>query len=382
MAFFSTSLMFFKLSGVWIPQTLNNWQLKLYKFYTVAMMTMQLIFMILQFLTLAFKESRKIWNPTKVVMMGMSIAINFIKGSNILLCRNNIMKIFKDLKNDPFLPQNENEENIIKKYKTNTKQITLICTIYTVSSTMLFSLRLLIFTKPPKLSLSIGFPYDIDNFILFKLITIFQLLLVWINTLIALGYDILFLDMMMITSSQIKILSYRYKNKILSQTIDNNYTNNNFMKNVIVSFVEHHLEILKLTDNLKNIFSIPIFIQYLNSTMKICLAAYYASNMNYLSIRFMSMIFIFINYIVQISIICLSCDEVKIQFEKLSYAIYDVDWTSFDIKTRRSMIILMIKTSKPFIFKFGGFFEPSRESLTNVCITNYNYNKVSKSIVN
>ncbi|KAF7992983.1 hypothetical protein HCN44_005764 [Aphidius gifuensis] len=231
----------------------------------------------------------------------------------------------------------------------------------------------------PNTPFNIGFSLNITNPIVSEFVGLCQLVSYFIGSLTHGCYNSFFLNMVLIICTHVTVLIDRYK-KMIDNYLENRknfpkiYNSKeclNIERKIMKKFIHNHLEILKLSNSINKIFSIVIFLQFAYFPIIICLFAYFASTVEPFSDLFIALFHGMVNITLQVAACCFASSELTIQFEKLSDTLYEVDWVDFHIKTKRSMIIIMMKTSKPFIFECGKLFRPSRETLTNVCIIYY-----------
>ncbi|KAF7989840.1 hypothetical protein HCN44_008514 [Aphidius gifuensis] len=362
--------MILKILGVWKPYKDRYY---IFKFYKINLTIFIFIFMIAQFVTVLNEDTAKIWDRKIAFSVGFISLMGLIKRLNIMYQQKNITDIFETLKNDkPFKIEDQSEKNIQDYHYRCLKRLTLIFTSCAVIGAILHLGKKLNSHELPILPFGTGILVEISNQFFYKLMSYILTTLSFIGILMTVSYNTLFFTMMMIICSQVDVLKYRYQimveNLKINRSDDQNIDDKLIIeKKIITDFVDNHSEVLEMSQKICDIFSTIIFMQYAYSTIGLCLSSYVLTRDILLSAEFLSHTIIPSLYALEISLICYISNEMKNQYEELYDAIYDVDWTNFDQSTKKSMMILMMKTREPFFFKCGKLFEPSRESLLAVC---------------
>ncbi|KAF7993587.1 hypothetical protein HCN44_010182 [Aphidius gifuensis] len=375
------TIIILKLFGAWRPQTKSCCKLKLYEIYRIIITVMQFLFVVSQFAAVLFTKRRSILDLTN----GIGTFAAFSQCLKILKHQNLIIKYEKIANSGVFTTRNHSEEKIKSKFKRISRLIVIIYTTYSSFAVFLYFCEKINSARLPVPIFSIGVSYEIWNPFIYKVLLIFHVAVVSNLVMISLCFYALYIVMVMTICAQVEILKYRYQNMIKeimfnSLKIYNEQDKEHNEKKLIVKFTKYYLEIIKLAEKIFKIFSTLVFIQYADSVVNICSHAYLVSRAEFFSQEFFTYIIVVIGFVIQISIICLTSHELKIRFERLNDTIYNVDWTRFHIKTKRLMIISMMRTSKPFIFKCGKIFEPSRESLTTILKLSYSVYSLLRNI--
>ncbi|KAF7988576.1 hypothetical protein HCN44_001149 [Aphidius gifuensis] len=328
-------------------------------------------------MTFFFEDSRKVWDASFIIIVCFSSIITLLKRLNLLLRQKKIMEIEKSLLKYPLKIQNQDEENIQLKYKARVKWITIFYLSCTNLSGLLFTFSAWTKSSSTVTPYSTGFRYKFLNSIHFNLTVIYQILSVFIIVATGTIHDSYFCNMVMMICAQIEMLEYRYEKLIEEIKEEKKYSTINNIKNIekklICFFVDNHMEILKLTNKITHIFSFVIFIQSIKSTLVICLSAFIATQFKLWSIEFFSLLINILGQVVQISIVCLASDELKLKFENLQNYIYNVDWTMLHTTTKRSLIIILINLSKSFsktLYSIKNYFA-NAELVIHLQMTNF-----------
>ncbi|XP_063619495.1 uncharacterized protein LOC134792187 isoform X1 [Cydia splendana] len=139
--------------------------------------------------------------------------------------------------------------------------------------------------------------------------------------------------------------------------------------------VEQHKNILMHTMELRKTISPPMLGQMAASGLQICFAGYQvAMTLTVSFIKFfMSLLFLGYN-LFELFVVCRWCDEIKIQSENISNALYCSGWecgvaTMAGVRAR--LMLVATRASKPIVLTAGGITELSLNSYSNLVKTSY-----------
>nr|WCC57521.1 odorant receptor 4 [Papilio memnon] len=141
------------------------------------------------------------------------------------------------------------------------------------------------------------------------------------------------------------------------------------------SLIDQHKFILKNSMKLRNTLSLPMLCQLASSGMLICLAGYQVALTVKISITKFLASLLYLSYnVFELFIFCRWCDEIKIQSENISNAVYCSNWESGVALVRgvRPRIMLVIaRAQKSLALSAGGFFDLSLVTFTTLMKTSY-----------
>nr|WCC57339.1 odorant receptor 4 [Papilio dardanus] len=141
------------------------------------------------------------------------------------------------------------------------------------------------------------------------------------------------------------------------------------------NLIDQHKFILKNSMTLRNTLSLPMLCQLVSSGMLVCFAGYQVSLTVKMSIPKFLASLLYLGYSVfELFIFCRWCDEIKIQSENISNAVYCSDWESGIALVRgvRPRIMLVIaRAQKSVALSAGGFFDLSLVTFTTLMKTSY-----------
>ncbi|XP_063533336.1 odorant receptor 94a-like [Cydia strobilella] len=139
--------------------------------------------------------------------------------------------------------------------------------------------------------------------------------------------------------------------------------------------VEQHKNILMHTMELRKTISLPMLGQMAASAMQICFSGYQVATTLTVSLTKFSMSLLFLGYnSFELFVLCRWCNEIKIQSENISYAMYCSGWecgvaTMAGVRAR--LMLVVTRASKPLVLTAGGITDLSLESYFNLVKTSY-----------
>ncbi|XP_034952089.1 odorant receptor Or1-like [Chelonus insularis] len=201
------------------------------------------------------------------------------------------------------------------------------------------------------------------------------------------AHDTLFPGMLLQICAQLNILKHRFK--VMLNTLQKIHIRDQIKqfetlkaieKKLFADCVEHHVTILRLTDDVISIFSKMIFIQYSCSSIILCSSVYALSQMKPFSPEFIACAVYILCMFFQIFYICMSGNRVTLEFSELSAAMYDTNWYTLTNAGRKNMFIMMMRSLKPIVIASGHFVTLSLDSFKNLLKLSYTiYNVFQQS---
>ncbi|KAF5278835.1 hypothetical protein FQR65_LT03523 [Abscondita terminalis] len=131
------------------------------------------------------------------------------------------------------------------------------------------------------------------------------------------------------------------------------------MDEKIKTFVNNHLQVLALIKEVSTIYGKTILATFLGMLGVICLDIY---RMSELSIQDVGGIRIFLEVLTglqSIFFICLAAENIERENERLTNAVYDVNFVGTSLNLRKSLIVIMQQTQKPIGMKALGIMNVS-----------------------
>ncbi|XP_071556197.1 odorant receptor 2a-like [Temnothorax nylanderi] len=144
---------------------------------------------------------------------------------------------------------------------------------------------------------------------------------------------------------------------------------------IFEEFVVRHRELLKLTENIDDSYSIIILTQIFTSAILICITGFglIVSWHIHDMVMIMKSIVIMIVMLLQCFLYSYAGDNLRDQSEALSFALYDSNWYDFSPNDIRDLTFIMIKTNIPIRLTAGKFFYVTRATFTDILRTAVSY---------
>ncbi|KAJ8946505.1 hypothetical protein NQ318_004640, partial [Aromia moschata] len=139
------------------------------------------------------------------------------------------------------------------------------------------------------------------------------------------------------------------------------------IKRIVHYSAEYHIEILKYCDQIESEFSYLMLLQFLCSLYILCFQLYQLSLVtNYLSFDSISMCLYLFLMSYQLICYCWYGNEVVVQSSEFSSYLNNTEWLSFNDSTRKSLLLMMMRSQRPTIFTAGKFAILSMETYITV----------------
>ncbi|XP_075971492.1 uncharacterized protein LOC142973553 [Anticarsia gemmatalis] len=141
------------------------------------------------------------------------------------------------------------------------------------------------------------------------------------------------------------------------------------------NLVDQHLMILKQTMDLRSILSAPMLGQLCGSGMLICFVGYQATaTVSENPGKFMMSVGYLGYNMFTLYLICRWCEEITSQSQKIGQAAYCSGWEgglSMVPGVKATIMIVIVRSNKPLVFRAGGMYDLSLSSYTNLVKASY-----------
>ncbi|KAH8327976.1 hypothetical protein KR067_002288, partial [Drosophila pandora] len=129
------------------------------------------------------------------------------------------------------------------------------------------------------------------------------------------------------------------------------------------SLVEYHNHILRITDDVNNVFGIPLLINFAASSLLVCFVGFQMT-FGVSPQHFAKLMLILSSAVVEIYLICSFSQRLIEASENVSFAVYDMNWTGADYRFRRMLIYIAHRSQKPVCLKATIFVDISIETMS------------------
>nr|AXM05270.1 odorant receptor [Campoletis chlorideae] len=127
----------------------------------------------------------------------------------------------------------------------------------------------------------------------------------------------------------------------------------------------------RFADSLNDIFSNVVFLQFALSSLILCVSAYETSAMKLFSPEFAALMLYLCCMLVQIFIYCFYGGELTLQSVDICDAVYRMDQSSLSIKTKKSLVMIMMRALRPITFSCGNVITVSLDSFNRLIKLSY-----------
>ncbi|XP_063988385.1 odorant receptor 46a-like [Diachasmimorpha longicaudata] len=389
MSLFSISIFFFRIMGLWFPdEETSTWKTKLYKIYNGFTVMMMCTFTLTQFLALpsCIHDAEELTNASFMLLTMIAVTG---KMWNMTLHRKQISKMVKLFDVEPFKTLNDDEVTIKLKFQRSIKLFTILYGMLTDATCSMLTLSSIIRDIPHRqLLFKAWYPWDRSYSVGFWYAYIHQTVSHYIGANVNVAFDTFIPGLMMATTAQLEIIKYRIISipKAIEKELSKSVCGANAEQLIkletryLTDCSRHHLAILEFSKSTNATFTGSIFLQYCASSLVLCVSVFSLSHMKPLSKEFNSLLMYVACMLVQIFIFCDAANEVTIKSQTIADAIYDMDWTSLSVNSKKSLVLIMVRTLRPIMYTSGHVISLSLVSFSSLLKLSYSvYNILNHS---
>ncbi|XP_051153388.1 odorant receptor 67c-like [Leptopilina boulardi] len=192
-------------------------------------------------------------------------------------------------------------------------------------------------------------PYDINSKFRFWITGFFQSLAASLTSAIYSAVEIIAAIMMHQICLQLEICMYRLMNlsKLLKQNDNKKIDTYRQEAELLENCVMHHVHIFRLNKKLNDLFGSMVFMQFFASTISLCTVVYQLSKLSIMSLKFLTMFIMLSAFLVQIFLYCFFGELMIEKSLAICDVIYHIKWTTLTEKTKRNLIMIMIRSRRP-----------------------------------
>lgn len=218
-------------------------------------------------------------------------------------------------------------------------------------------------TRETKLPVQLWLPFDEANWKNFLFIYPFTAITSLGQTFLLCACELLLYGTLHLTSTCFEMLSRSISN------IDVRQSN---LKSRIIEMVKQQNELMSIVDALEDIFSASILGNFIGSSLTICLAGFqFTSSKAVSDTRLKYAIFLVVS-MVQVLTLCSFSQKIIDSSSSIAVGAYNIEWYSIqDLKVRRMMVLIIMKSQKYKRLTAMKFAEVSIESFTVVSCANF-----------
>ncbi|XP_051169009.1 odorant receptor 4-like isoform X2 [Leptopilina boulardi] len=243
-------------------------------------------------------------------------------------------------------------------------------TVHEEEGTMVMLLPL---ASMPNMILPIPYwlPFSQESTLVYSLAYLHQVICCIMIIFICVGMDALALTVMLRICAQLEIIIYRLD--LLSQfgKISQFISVDDHKKIDIISCLKHHRHIHSIGENVNKQFGAVIFVQFFASMVTLCVIIYNLSKMSLSNGDSWMMITALCSYTFQIFIYCFYGDKVTEKSLDIGMSVYFVNWDEFTINMKKSLVTIMMQTTRPIKLTAASIIVMSIETFVKIIKSAY-----------
>nr|QZH55099.1 odorant receptor 3 [Achelura yunnanensis] len=363
----------FKLLGVPLEHD-KNIRLKFY------VLVLSLILVLIEEITF-FVNKISSSNLLELTQLAPCIGIgtlSFLKVCSIAYKKNKIIKLAKylDALYSDILADTRNKE-IVRNEMLTLKLVTkyyfilnvMLISVYNFS-TLIFSIYHFIVYKHFNFNLpySVIVPFSTENWLNWSVVYIQLIIAGFTTVLFFTTVDILYCVFSCHVCNNFRILSYEIKHLEIVNT------------KTLGEFVKKHQHIIKLSEDLEDIFNTTNLFNVLVGSFEIC-ALGFSLTSGYWSqvpgcILFMSSV------LLRILMMCFFGEKIEIESTEVSRSAYHSEWYHMESKHKKMLLIIMTRSHKPQKLTTYKFSVITYKTFTRIISTSWTYFTLLKTVYN
>ncbi|XP_017080100.1 odorant receptor 67a [Drosophila eugracilis] len=149
------------------------------------------------------------------------------------------------------------------------------------------------------------------------------------------------------------IMHYERLAKVLREYKVRNHTEPNGAYHdmqVLQSLVANHIDILRLTDVVNDVFGVPLLLNFMASSLLVCLVGFQLT-VEFSPEYFFKQVLLLSSALVEIYLLCSFSQMVIDASADVSSAAYHMDWIQLDTKCRKMLLFICLRAQKPECLK-------------------------------
>ncbi|XP_016957015.1 odorant receptor 67a [Drosophila biarmipes] len=129
------------------------------------------------------------------------------------------------------------------------------------------------------------------------------------------------------------------------------------------SLVANHIDILRLTDVMNDVFGVPLLLNFLVSSLLVCLVGFQLT-IEFSPAYFGKQVLLLASAIVEVYLLCSFSQMLIDASGKISLAAYEMNWIEADMRCRKMLIFLSLRAQKPVCLKATVVLDLSNETMS------------------
>ncbi|XP_058802834.1 putative odorant receptor 92a [Phymastichus coffea] len=349
----------------------------IYRIYSLIMFTSLISLNIFQVAKLFFVKLENFSDFNSLFTFNLALQAGMIKAMTFLFNEEKVDRLINMFEEDCCLAQDLFEKNIRKVYEDKCiklAKIVFFCfeilMVSFVTTPLAFDIELRVLPYPVHL------PYSLSNLVIYWLTYADHVInCIYLGHVSLLG-DLISTSFMWHLCGQLEILKHRLQklNGKVSQ-----FNTVSFEKQIMKECIQHHVHLYDIADAIYAAFSICIVFQFYCDALAVCMSVYQLTTMTagvMEKLAFLSYVGMMLG---RLYLVCYFGNEVV--SEDLADAIFQIDWTPLSTEVKKSLLMMIIRTSKPIIVSSRFFVRLMLETFIKVVKVSYSGYSLLKSSV-
>nr|WPO56471.1 odorant receptor [Leucinodes orbonalis] len=185
------------------------------------------------------------------------------------------------------------------------------------------------------------------------------------------GSDSLFYAVCIYIQMHFRILCHRLEN-IVTQSREKTTED-------LTNAVKRHQQLIDLVDQVESLYTKSTLFNIVTSSVLICLSGFIITMVADVSIVISFVTFLFMN-LSQISLLCFFGDMLMLSSTRVSSAVYNSLWYETDTRTKKSMLLILMRAQKPCKLTACKFADLNLSAFTTILSRSWSYFALLKTM--
>ncbi|KAI4483601.1 hypothetical protein M0804_007861 [Polistes exclamans] len=350
------------ICGCWRPMSwsLSFYKRHIYNFYTIFIAFLVTTLSLTQIVGIILNANEND-DISDDVYVFLAHFVSCFKMLTLVINRNNIVNLIVTLENEPHRIMDNVEANLQMKFdklsRFNTHGYAFLISLSVTN--FLFSSLVSDF-KERQLTFRVWLPFDAYMTpLVYYLTYVHQMLSLTLGAIIHVALDTLICNLLITICCQIKLLENRLS-KITNER-----------KNILKLCIRHHESIYKYAASVNKTFKFAIFMQFLASTLTVCFTLFQLTKVSTFSLEFVKITVFISGIFIQVYLYCSYGHLVTLKSQEIVYQIFDTNLVGLNNDMKKSLLIMMNRTTRPIVFIVMNLFPLNLDSFVNILKTAY-----------
>uniref|UniRef100_A0A0K8TVC1 Odorant receptor n=1 Tax=Epiphyas postvittana TaxID=65032 RepID=A0A0K8TVC1_EPIPO len=359
----SSSITVMQYNGVWKPDGLTHRGEVAYKIFGVVTQVFLFYFMILAEIGYVYTFLDNVERVVDAAVLLFSHLVQAVKVLTIILRQERIKRMIQVADGPAFTKSDPKLKAILEGTTSLAANIGNMVLLSAFTTGIFWSI---VPALNPELTLPLrtAYPFDINGPYIFAAMYAYSTISVTVSGVGDAAENFLVSGMFTIASAQLDVL----REELEAIGVEG-YSAENFEK--ATRCVQYHQRIIGYVEEMADIFGLPIFCQFVISSVVICMTIYKIT-VTKEPVEMVTMVFYLICVFMELLMYCYPGDVLLNKSLLISDAAYPNDWSG-DRKTSRVLLLVAMRAQRPLVIDAGGLFRVCLPTAAAVVQTAYSY---------